>query len=61
MIRQTLFNSYMNQLDSKKKNKYYYSDEKLMLLFQGGDEDAYIELVNRCRDKLINFIYGCFW
>jgi len=48
----------MDQSDSKKKNKYFYSDEKLMFLFQGGDEAAYIELVNRYRDKLMNFVYG---
>ena len=41
-----------------KNNKYIYSDEQLMLLFQGGNKDAYIELVNRYKDKLINFIYN---
>jgi RNA polymerase sigma-70 factor (ECF subfamily) len=41
----------------KKRNKYSYTDEKLMSLFQGGDENAYIVLVNRYKDKLINFIY----
>ena len=29
-----------------------------MLLFQGGDENAYIELVDRYKDKLINFIFN---
>jgi RNA polymerase sigma-70 factor, ECF subfamily len=43
-------------LDNK-INKYSYTDEKLMSLFQGGDENAYIILVNRYKDKLINFIY----
>ena len=43
-------------LDNK-RNKYSYTDEKLMSLFQGGDENAYIVLVNRYKDKLINFIY----
>ena len=43
-------------LDNK-RNKYNYTDEKLMSLFQGGDENAYIVLVNRYKDKLINFIY----
>ena len=43
-------------LDSK-RNKYSYTDEKLMSLFQGGDENAYVVLVNRYKDKLINFIY----
>ena len=41
-----------------KNNKYTYSDEQLMLLFQGGNENAYIELVNRYKDKLINFIFN---
>jgi len=41
-----------------KNNKYRYSDEQLMLLFQGGNENAYIELVNRYKDKLINFIFN---
>ena len=41
-----------------KINKYSYSDEQLMLLFQGGNENAYIELVNRYKDKLINFIFN---
>ena len=41
-----------------KNNKYSYSDEQLMLLFQGGNENAYIELVNRYKNKLINFIFN---
>ena len=48
---------YTMQLD-KPNNKFIYSDEQLMLLFQGGDENAYIELVNRYKDKLINFIFN---
>ena len=48
---------YTMQLDNS-KNKFNYSDEQLMLLFQGGDENAYIELVNRYKDKLINFIFN---
>ena len=43
-----------------KNNKYIYSDEQLMLLFQGGNENAYIELVNRYKDKLINFMSAFF-
>ena len=45
------------QLDSS-QNRFVYSDEQLMSLFQGGDENAYIELVNRYKDKLINFIFN---
>ena len=40
------------------QNRFIYSDEQLMSLFQGGDENAYIELVNRYKDKLINFIFN---
>ena len=43
-------------LDNK-RNKYNYTDERLMSLFQAGDENAYVVLVNRYKDKLINFIY----
>lgn len=49
----TLFTMHLDN----KRNKYNYTDEKLMSLFQGGDENAYIVLVNRYKDKLINFIY----
>ena len=48
---------YTMQLDSS-QNRFVYSDEQLMSLFQGGDENAYIELVNRYKDKLINFIFN---
>ena len=48
---------YTMQLDNS-QNRFIYSDEQLMLLFQGGDENAYIELVNRYKDKLINFIFN---
>jgi len=48
---------YTMQLDNS-QNRFIYSDEQLMSLFQGGDENAYIELVNRYKDKLINFIFN---
>ena len=57
MTKQSSSVFYTMQLDSS-QNKFIYSDEQLMLLFQGGDEDAYIELVNRYKDKLINFIFN---
>ena len=41
------------QMDSK----FQYTDEELILRFQEGDEQAYIELVRRYKDKLINFVY----
>ena len=37
---------YTMQLDNS-QNRFIYSDEQLMSLFQEGDENAYIELVNR--------------
>ena len=48
---------YTMQLDNQ-QNRFIYSDEQLISLFQGGDENAYIELVNRYKDKLINFIFN---
>ena len=48
---------YTMQLDNS-QNRFIYSDEQLMSLFQGGDENAYIELVNRYKDKLVNFIFN---
>jgi len=44
----------MIQLDKK----FIYTDEELMKRFQNGDENAYIELVNRYRDKILNFIFN---
>tara|TARA_B100001996_G_C18625931_1_gene579760 strand:+ start:190 stop:774 length:585 start_codon:yes stop_codon:yes gene_type:complete len=38
-------------------NNYVYTDEELMAQFQSGNQDAYIELVNRYKDRLINFVY----
>ncbi|MEE2877072.1 MAG: sigma-70 family RNA polymerase sigma factor [Candidatus Neomarinimicrobiota bacterium] len=37
--------------------KVQYSDKELILRFQQGDELAYVELVNRYRNRLMNFIY----
>ena len=36
---------------------YIYTDEELIARFQKGDEQAYVELVNRYRDRLLNFAY----
>jgi len=38
-------------------NQFRYTDEELIARFQDGDEQAYVELVNRYRDKLMSFIY----
>ena len=37
--------------------KFIYTDEELISRFQNGDEQAYIELVNRYRDRLMSFVY----
>ena len=57
MMKQSSPVFYTMQLDNS-QNRFIYSDEKLMSLFQGGDENAYIELVDRYKDKLINFIFN---
>ncbi len=40
-----------------KMNNFRYTDEELIDRFQKGDEQAYVELVNRYRDRLMNFAY----
>ena len=57
MMNQTSSISSIMQLDKNNKS-YIYSDEQLIARFQGGDENAYVELVNRYRDRLINFVYN---
>ena len=57
MMKQRSSVFYTMQLDNS-QNRFIYSDEQLMSLFQGGDENAYTELVNRYKDKLINFIFN---
>jgi len=39
------------------ENQIRKTDEELIARFQEGDEQAYIELVNRYRNKLITFVY----
>ena len=53
MMNQQLQNLSTQQLDMD--NKFQYTDEELISRFQNGDEQAYIALVNRYKDKLINF------
>ena len=48
--------SLVKQLD-KKKSQFLYTDEMLLSRFQSGDENAYVELVNRYKDKLTNFVF----
>ena len=55
-MMQNSSNLSVESLDNK-KNQYIYSDEQLISRFQSGDENAYIELVNRYKDRLTNFVY----
>ena len=43
-----------------KKSTFLYTDEQLIGRFQAGDERAYVELVNRYKDRLFNFIFPFF-
>ena len=56
MMKQNSFNLSDMSLD-KQKAPFVYTDEQLIARFQAGDENAYIELVNRFRDRLINFVF----
>lgn len=38
-------------------NDFKFTDEELIIRFQNGDEQSYIELVNRYRNKLMTFVY----
>ncbi len=55
MMNQLSQNSYTQPLIMDKQ--HVYTDEDLIERFQNGDEQAYIELVNRYRDRLMNFVY----
>ena len=39
-----------------KKSNFIFTDEELISRFQNGDERAYVELVNRYKDRLLNFV-----
>jgi RNA polymerase sigma-70 factor (ECF subfamily) len=39
------------------QNQYQYTDEELIASFQNGNEQAYIELVRRYRDRLMTFVF----
>jgi RNA polymerase sigma-70 factor (ECF subfamily) len=43
-----------------KKSAFLYTDEQLIGRFQAGDERAYVELVNRYKDRLFNFVFPFF-
>ena len=53
MMNQLSQNSYTQPLIMDKQ--LVYTDEDLIERFQNGDEQAYIELVNRNKDRLMNF------
>jgi len=55
-MKQTFYNSYQ-MLRRNNKANFSYKDEELILEFQNGNEHAYLELVDRYKDKLINFIF----
>jgi len=55
MMNQQSQNLFMQQ--PQMDSKFQYTDEELILRFQDGDEQAYIELVKRYKDKLINFVF----
>jgi RNA polymerase sigma-70 factor (ECF subfamily) len=40
-----------------KQNQYQYTDEELIASFQNGNEQAYVELVRRYRDRLMTFVF----
>ena len=40
-----------------KKSEFIFTDEELIRRFQAGDERAYVELVNRYKDRLLNFVF----
>jgi len=40
-----------------KQSNFVYSDEELINRFQMGNEEAYIELVNRYKDRIYNFVF----
>ncbi len=55
-MRQNSSNLFAMSLD-KQDSPFVYTDEQLIARFQTGDEQAYVELVNRYRDRLMNFVF----
>ena len=54
-MKQNSYSSLVISLDNK--SEFIYTDEKLISRFQAGDERAYVELVNRYKDRLLNFVF----
>ena len=57
MMKQSSSNLYYMS-SGNKKSDFIYSDEQLIAQFQSGNETAYIELVNRYRDRLIILFFN---
>lgn len=55
-MNQHLQNSFSMQ-SVNQQNQYKYTDEELIASFQNGNEQAYIELVRRYRDRLMTFVF----
>jgi len=55
-MKQPLPNSFSMQ-SVNKQNQYQYTDEELIATFQNGNEQAYIELVRRYRNRLMTFVF----
>ena len=55
-MNQPLPNSFSMQ-SVNKQNQYQYTDEELIASFQNGNEQAYVELVRRYRDRLMTFVF----
>ena len=54
-MKQNSYSSLAISLD--KKSDFIFTDEELISRFQNGDERAYVELVNRYKDRLLNFVF----
>ena len=55
MMNQPLQN--LSTQQHRMDSQFEYTDEELITHFQNGDEQAYIALVNRYKDRLINFVF----
>ena len=55
-MNQLLQNSFSVQ-SVNHQNQYQYTDEELIASFQNGNEQAYIELVRRYRNRLMTFVF----
>ena len=55
-MTQNLQTSSLNT-SQKMGSKFTYTDEELIARFQQGDENAYVELVHRYRNRIMTFVY----